>query len=122
MITHVNHLSEIQLVRIMNEPKDNIIKQVKYLFGLDDMSIDFSKGAKLAIAKKAKALGTNARGLKNIIEKLILPFQFEATEMRNKGVEKIRITEDVVEKNDDPELTFSKDLKNNNKDRKNGTI
>ena len=119
MITHVNNLTELQLVKIMTEPKDNIIKQIKYLFGLDNISIDFTKGAKLAIAKKAKKLGTNARGLKNIIEKIILPYQFEATEMRNKGVEKIQITEEVVEKNVDPILTFSE---NYSKTNNNGAI
>jgi ATP-dependent Clp protease ATP-binding subunit ClpX len=108
MITHVDNLSEAQLVQILTEPKNAIIKQVQYLFELDNIKLDFDKDAKLAIAKKAKALGTNARGLKNIIDKILLPFQFDAHEMRNKGVDTIKITGDVVNKNADPVLLFKK--------------
>ena len=108
MITHVDHLSELQLVQILTEPKNSIIKQMQYLFELDDIKLDFDKEAKLAIAKKAKALGTNARGLKNIIDKVLLPFQFDAQEMRNKGVDAIKITGAVVDKGADPILLFKK--------------
>ena len=67
MITNIDPLSEEQLIRILTEPKNAILKQTKYLFGLDDIEIDFTKDAKRAIAQKAKALGTNARGLKNVL-------------------------------------------------------
>ena len=107
-ITKVEHLSEPQLVQILTEPKNSILKQVSYLFGLDSIHIDFDKSAKLAIAKKAKALGTNARGLKSIVDKLLLPYQFDAAEMKNRGVEQIKITGDVVDKNQDPVLVFKK--------------
>jgi|TARA_R110000737_G_scaffold211823_1_gene229369 ATP-dependent Clp protease ATP-binding subunit ClpX len=109
MITHVNKLSEEQLVKILTEPKNAIIKQMQYLFGLDDMKIDFTKEAKISIAKKAKELGTNARGLKNIMDNILLPFQFDAVEMRTKGVETIKITQEVVDKSDDPVLLFKKE-------------
>ena len=108
MITHVDPLSELQLVQILTEPKNAIIKQMQYLFGLDNIKLEFDKPAKLSIAKKAKALGTNARGLKNIIDRVLLPFQFDAHEMRNKGVSKIQITGDVVDKSADPVLMFKK--------------
>jgi len=108
MITHVDSLSELQLIQILTEPKNSIVKQMQYLFELDDIKLDFDKGAKLAIAKKAKTLGTNARGLKNIIDKVLLPFQFDAHEMRNKGVDAIKITGDVVDKGADPVLLFKK--------------
>jgi ATP-dependent Clp protease ATP-binding subunit ClpX len=104
MITHVNKLSEDQLVKILTEPKNAIIKQMQYLFNLDDIKIDFTKEAKISIAKKAKELGTNARGLKNIMDSILLPFQFDAVEMKTKGVETIKITEDVVDNSADPVL------------------
>jgi ATP-dependent Clp protease ATP-binding subunit ClpX len=100
MITHVNKLSEEQLVKILTEPKNAIIKQMQYLFNLEE--------AKISIAKKAKELGTNARGLKNIMDNILLPFQFDAVEMKNKGVETIKITEDVVDNSADPVLVFRK--------------
>ena len=62
----------------------------------------------MSIAKKAKALGTNARGLKNILDGILLPYQFDASEMRNKGVNTIKITQDVVDNNADPVLLFTK--------------
>jgi len=108
MITHVNKLSEEQLVKILTEPKNAIIKQMQYLFNLDDIKIDFTKEAKISIAKKAKELGTNARGLKNIMDSILLPFQFDAVEMKTKGVETIKITEDVVDNSADPVLVFRK--------------
>ena len=108
MITHVNQLSEDQLVKILTEPKNAIIKQMQYLFNLDDIRVDFTKEAKISIAKKAKDLGTNARGLKNIMDNILLPFQFDAVEMKNKGVETIKITEHVVDNSADPVLVFKK--------------
>ena len=108
MITHVNKLSEEQLIKILTEPKNAIIKQMQYLFNLDDIKIDFTKEAKISIAKKARELGTNARGLKNIMDNILLPFQFDSVEMKNKGVETIKITEDVVDNSADPVLVFRK--------------
>ena len=108
MITNIDALTEEQLIRILTEPKNAIIKQTKYLFGLDDIDIEFNKEAKLAIAKKAKELGTNARGLKNIVDSIVLPYQFDAENMRANGVNKIQITGDVVDKNADPVLLFKK--------------
>jgi len=108
MITHVNKLSEEQLIKILTEPKNAIIKQMQYLFNLDDIKIDFTKEAKISIAKKAKELGTNARGLKNIMDTILLPFQFDSVEMKIKGVEAIKITDAVVDKSADPVLVFRK--------------
>ena len=107
MITHVDNLSEIQLVQILTEPKNSLIKQYEYYFGLDNIKLEFNKEAKLAVAKKAKALGTNARGLKNILDRVLLPYQFDAQEMRNKNVATIKITKEVIDSGDDPILTFN---------------
>jgi ATP-dependent Clp protease ATP-binding subunit ClpX len=108
MITHVDDLSELQLVQILTEPKNALIKQMQYLFELDDIKLEFDKASKLSVAKKAKTLGTNARGLKNILDRVLLPFQFDAHEMKNKGVTTIKITGDVIDKNADPVLLFKK--------------
>jgi ATP-dependent Clp protease ATP-binding subunit ClpX len=108
MITSVSGLSEEQLVKILTEPKNALIKQTQYLFGLDDIKIEFTVEAKVSIAKRAKALGTNARGLKNIVDSIVLPYQFDASEMRDRGVNKIQITADVVDKGADPVLMFKK--------------
>ena len=108
MITHIDPLSELQLIKVLTEPKNAILKQTQYLFSLDNIDIEFTKDAKSSIAKKAKELGTNARGLKNVIDSIILPYQFDAEEMRNKGVSKIQITNQVVDNKADPVLVFKK--------------
>ena len=108
MITAIDSLTEEELVKILTEPRNALIKQTQYLFGLDNIQIEFTKDAKQSIAKKAKALGTNARGLKNIVDSIVLPFQFDATEMRARGVNKIQITSDVVDKGSDPVLLFKR--------------
>ena len=108
MITNIDPLSEEQLIRILTEPRNAILKQTKYLFDLDDIEIEFTKDAKRAIARKARALGTNARGLKNVVDTVVLPYQFDSEEMRSRGVQKIQITNDVVDNNADPVLVFKK--------------
>jgi len=117
MITHVNALTELQLVKILTEPKNALIKQYQYMFGLDDIDLTFTKGAKLSVAKKAMELKTNARGLKNILDTVLLPYQFDAYEMRAKGVTKIEITEECIDKSADPVLVF----KNKDSDRTKNT-
>jgi ATP-dependent Clp protease ATP-binding subunit ClpX len=106
MLTHVNPLSELQLIKVLTEPKNSLIKQYQYLFGLDGIELDIDKTARLSIAKRAKELGTNARGLRNILDTLLLPYQFDSAEMAKKGVTKITITEDCVDKGEDPVLHF----------------
>jgi len=106
MVTHVDALSELQLVKVLNEPKNSLLKQYGYMFELDNIKLEIDKQAQLSISKKAKKLGTNARGLRNILDDLLLPFQFDAEEMAKKGVEKITITEQSVDKGQDPVLHF----------------
>ena len=106
MLTHVNPLSEPQLIKVLTEPKNSLIRQYQYLFGLDGIELDIDKTAQLAIAKRAKELGTNARGLRNILDTLLLPYQFDSAEMAKKGVVRITITEDCVDKGIDPVLHF----------------
>ncbi len=106
MLSYVNHLSELQLIRVLTDPRDSLLKQYEYMFKLDDIELKFSKKAKFAIAKQAKELGTNARGLRSILDKVLLPFQFDAQEMSSKGVKSIEITENTVDNQADPVLLF----------------
>ena len=116
MLTSVADLSEQQLVKILTEPRNALVKQTQYLFSLDNIKIEFASDALTSIARKAKSLGTNARGLKNIVDQIVLPYQFDAAEMRNSGVNKIQITQDVVDNGADPVLLFKKtDAKKANK-------
>lgn len=97
LITYVKELTKDQLVSIMKEPKNAMIKQYKYLFGLDGADLEFTKDAMVLIAEKAKEMKTNARGIKNIIEKILLHWQFNAHELVQKGLTSITINKEAVE-------------------------
>ena len=70
-------LDETALVRILKEPKNAITKQFAKLFELEDVTLTFDEGALQAIAKKALDRGTGARGLRAIVEELLLDTMFE---------------------------------------------
>jgi ATP-dependent Clp protease ATP-binding subunit ClpX len=97
LITSVEELTETQLVQILKEPKNSLVMQYQYLFQLDGLKLEFDDEAFYAISEKAKKLQTNARALKNILEKTLLPYQFEAIDLVSRGLSKIVISKDTVE-------------------------
>lgn len=96
LITNVDELTIENLVQVLDEPKNSIVKQYQYIFKLDGIELMFEKEALSQIAEKAKELKTNARGLKNIIEKILLPYQFEAMDLVERGLVKIVIDKNTV--------------------------
>lgn len=92
----VEELSVEQLMEILTEPKNSIIKQYEYIFELDGIDLKFEESAIREIAEQAKALKTNARGLKNIIEKTLLPYQFDAINLVERGLSQIRISKEAI--------------------------
>ena len=96
LITSVEELDIEDMVRILKEPKNSLIKQYQHLFELDGLTIEFDDDALLAIAKKAKEMKTNARGLKNVLEKILLPYQFDAIDLVEHGLTKIIVNKDTV--------------------------
>lgn len=97
LIINVEELSEEQLVQILIETKNSPLKQYQYMFQLDGINLEFDKDSLFEIAKKAKTLKTNARGLKNIIEKTLLPYQYDAVGLVDQGVKTIRISKDTID-------------------------
>jgi len=112
LILNVDELTTENLVSVLKEPKNSIIKQYQYIFELDNIVLTFEDDALSRIAQKAKDLKTNARGLKNIIEKLLLPYQFDAVNLVERGLKKIVISKDTVE-GQPATLIFNKKVKNN---------
>lgn len=96
IITNVNELTVDDLVKVLKEPKNNILQQYKYLFKLDGINLEFEKDALPVIAEEAKTLKTNARGLAQIIGKLLLEYQFDAVNLVERGLESVRITKETV--------------------------
>ena len=99
IITNVDELSIEQLVQILKEPKNSLIRQYQYLFELDGIELEFDDDAFSLIAGQAKELKTNARGLKNILEKTLLPYQFDSINLVERGLNKIVISKLAVEGN-----------------------
>lgn len=97
LITNVDELTEDQLINILKETKNSTIKQYQYLFELDGIDLEFDQAALREIARKAKELKTNARGLKNIIEKVLMPYQFDAVDLVERGLKSIRISKDTID-------------------------
>jgi ATP-dependent Clp protease ATP-binding subunit ClpX len=112
LITNVNELSIDDLVKILKEPKNSLITQYRHLFELDGIQLEFDEGALINIAEKAKKLETNARGLKNILEKILLPYQFDAVDLVERGLVKIVISKEAVD-GDPATLIFNKIKKEN---------
>ncbi|MBJ7609492.1 MAG: ATP-dependent Clp protease ATP-binding subunit ClpX [Candidatus Dormibacteraeota bacterium] len=73
----LDYLDEDDIIRILTEPKNAFVKQYEKFFALDDVELVFHEGALKAIAQKALARGTGARGLKSIIEDVLLNSMFE---------------------------------------------
>jgi len=93
---NVEELTVNQLVSVLKEPKNSLIKQYQYLFELDGIKLNFDDDALTEVASRAKELKTNARGLKNIIEKALLPYQFDAVDLVERGLKSIRISKDTI--------------------------
>jgi len=97
IIINVDELSVDDLITVLKEPKNSLIKQYQYIFGIDGIDLVFEDSAYKCIAEKAKDLKTNARGLKNIIEKALLPYQFDAVNLVERGLNQLVISKDTIE-------------------------
>jgi len=96
IIAKLEKLNEHDLVRILKEPKDAIIKQYERLFALEGMTLKFSGDALCAVAREAIALGTGARGLRAILEDLLLDVMYEIPEDGER--KEYVVTEETVER------------------------
>jgi ATP-dependent Clp protease ATP-binding subunit ClpX len=101
VIATLKELDEDDLVRVLTEPKDALIKQYQALFEMDGVKLTFEEEALRAIAKKAIERGTGARGLRAILEETMVDIMFNLPEY--KGYE-IVITKDVIENKAEPIL------------------
>ena len=99
VISTLHELDEEALVRILQEPKNALVNQYKYLFDIDDVELDFRTEALLEIAKKALQRKTGARGLRSIMEELLMDTMFE---LPNTDLEKVIVDEISVLHSTDP--------------------
>ena len=99
VISTLHELDEEALVRILQEPKNALVNQYKYLFDIDEVELDFRTEALLEIAKKALQRKTGARGLRSIMGELLMDTMFE---LPNIDLEKVIVDENSVLHSTDP--------------------
>lgn len=101
-IVNSNELTLEDLVNILTEPKNAVVKQYKRLFEEENVKLEFSHGALLAAARKAKDAGTGARALRMILENLLRDLMFEVPS--DESIAEIHIHEESIENNQPPEI------------------
>tara|TARA_B110000196_G_C21104266_1_gene644306 strand:+ start:132 stop:1403 length:1272 start_codon:yes stop_codon:yes gene_type:complete len=104
MIATLDELDEAALVKILLEPKNAITKQYSKLFKMENTEIEFRDNALLAIAKKAKERKTGARGLRTILENVLLDTMYDLPS--NPDVSKVVIDEAVIKGETEPYLIY----------------
>ena len=97
-------LDQKALMRILAEPKNALLKQYAALLKMDGVALEFDDGAVLAIAQRAIDLDTGARGLRSILEELMLDIMYEIPSCKN--AEKCIVTADCVNKKEKPTLIY----------------
>lgn len=106
VIAELNKLSKDDLIRVLKEPKNAIIKQYEILFELDGVKLSFNEEALEEIASIAYEKDVGARGLRGIIEKLMLPLQY--TMPSENSLESCEITKEFIKKEEEIKLIYSK--------------
>ena len=109
ILATLEELDEKSLVKILQEPKNSLLKQYKRLFEFENVKLIFKDEAVLEIAKKAINKKTGARGLRSIIEALLLKTMFKLPAMDD--IEEVLVNESVVKNNSEPLIIHSKSKK-----------
>ena len=102
VITNVEELTEDDLVHILTQPKNALVKQYQRLFSLEGVKLDFTEGALRAIAEQAAKHGTGARGLRSIMEGMLLDLMYELP--GETDITEVVVTEHVVRDGAEPTL------------------
>jgi ATP-dependent Clp protease ATP-binding subunit ClpX len=109
IVATLHDLKEDDLVTILTQPKNALVKQYQKLFEMEKLKLQFSKESLRAIAKEAMRRNSGARGLRAILEDSMLDIMYDIP--YREGVKECRITENVVTKHEPPQLIFEKEKK-----------
>jgi len=104
VVATLEELDEQALVQILVEPKNAITKQFKKLFGMEDVELEFRPDALTAIARKAIKRKTGARGLRTIVESVLLDIMYDLPSLEN--VSKVVVDESVIERQSAPYIIY----------------
>ncbi|HYC57690.1 MAG TPA: ATP-dependent Clp protease ATP-binding subunit ClpX [Candidatus Binatia bacterium] len=105
VIATLHDLDEDSLVRILKEPKNALTKQYQKLFEMENVRLKFTEGALRAIAKEAFRRKSGARGLRAIMEEIMLEVMYDVPSQSE--IEEVVISEEVVERKDNPIIVYA---------------
>ena len=100
VVTHVGHLDEYALVQVLTEPKNALVRQYQRLFEMDNVQLAFEDGALREVARQALARETGARGLRSIMERILLPIMYSIPE--EEDIAEVLITEAAAKGESEP--------------------
>ncbi len=106
VVAALDELDEKALIKILTEPRNALIKQYQKLLSFDNVRLKFTEGALAAIAKKAIKRKTGARGLRSILEEIMLDVMYEIPSQ--KGIKECLVTEETVVNKEKPILLYEK--------------
>ena len=104
VVVSLNALDEEALIRILQEPKNSLVKQYRKLFELDGVELDFQKDALKLVAEKSLERKTGARGLRSIMESTMMDLMYQVPS--DHTIQKCVITKEAVEGTAEPEITY----------------
>jgi ATP-dependent Clp protease ATP-binding subunit ClpX len=105
IVVTLDALDELALRRILVEPRNALVRQFQKIMGMDGVELTFTKEALIAIAIKAQSRKTGARGLRSILEEIMLDVMYDLPSLQ--GVKKCVVNKEVVEKKEAPALIFA---------------
>ena len=109
VIATLSDLNEECLVRILKEPRNALVKQYRKLFEFEKVGLNFTNDALVSIAKEAQKRRSGARGLRSIMENIMLDIMYELPSQSD--IRECVITEEAVQKKEDPILVYEKKAK-----------
>ena len=109
VITTLSELSEEAMIQILVEPKNALVKQYQTMFSFENVKLRFTKGALSAISQEATKRKSGARGLRSIMEDIMLDVMFDIPSQSN--IKECIINEEVVLKRESPLLMYEKETK-----------
>lgn len=109
IVSSLQELTESDLIRILSEPKNALVKQYQKMLDMDHIKLKFTQNALKAIAVKALERKTGARGLRNVMESIMLDVMYKLPSLR--GVRECLINKAVVENGIEPLLIFEQEAK-----------
>jgi ATP-dependent Clp protease ATP-binding subunit ClpX len=105
IVVTLDALDELALRRILVEPRNALVRQFQKIMGMDGVDLTFTKEALVAIATKAQGRKTGARGLRSILEEVMLDVMYDLPSLQ--GVKKCVINKEVIEKKEQPTLIYA---------------